>query len=91
MPIADTRAMVKAALDGGLSQVEYEEDPYFGLQGPKHCPDVDPKLLQPKATWDDPDAYDRKAAEVANAFASNFDKIKAEDTSNLAAVGPRGR
>ncbi len=91
MPIADTRAMVKAALDGRLSQVEYEEDPYFGLQVPKNCPDVDPKLLQPKATWDDPDAYDRKAAELANAFASNFDKIKSEDTSNLAAVGPRGR
>ena len=51
MPIKDTRAMVKAALDGRLSQVEFEEDSVFGLQIPKTCPDIDQSLLRPRSTW----------------------------------------
>ena len=88
MPIGDTRAMVKAALDGRLSQVEYEKDRHFGLQVPKTCPDVDPVLLRPRATWDDTEAYDRTAAELAQAFADNFEQFASGATSGLAAVGP---
>jgi phosphoenolpyruvate carboxykinase (ATP) len=89
MPIRDTRAMVKAALDGSLSKVEYEEDPRFGLQVPKTCPDIDPGLLRPRSTWDDTDAYDRKAAELARAFADNFQQFASGAASGLEAVGPR--
>ena len=88
MPIRDTRAMVKAALDGRLSQVEYEKDRHFGLQVPKTCPDVDPVLLRPRATWDDTEAYDRTAAELAQAFADNFEQFASGAASGLAAVGP---
>ena len=83
------RAMVKAALDGSLSKVEYEEDPRFGLQVPKTCPDIDPGLLRPRSTWDDTDAYDRKAAELARAFADNFQQFASGAASGLEAVGPR--
>ena len=81
----------RLALMQAIHEGRPRREPSGGSGAGEPGPDVDPKLLQPKATWEDPDAYDRKAAELANAFASNFDKIKSEDTSNLAAVGPRGR
>ncbi len=89
MPIRDTRAMVKAALDGQLSAVEFEEEPHFGLQVPKTCPDVDQSLLRPRSTWDDTDAYDRKAAELAQAFVDNFKQFSSGAAAGLERVGPR--
>ena len=81
--------MVKAALDGRLSQVEFEEDPVFGLQIPKSCPDIDQSLLRPRLTWDDTDAYDRTAAELARSFADNFKQYASGAAAGLEAVGPR--
>lgn len=72
MNLAYTRAMVKAALDGDLDAVEYEEDPIFRLAVPKSCPDVPSSVLNPRTTWKDPAAYDVKAKELANRFAENF-------------------
>ena len=40
MNIAHTRAMVRAALDGGLDDVPTRIDPNFGLEVPTSCPDV---------------------------------------------------
>jgi len=88
MPIAATRALLRAALDGDLDGVEYRTDEVFGFEVPVAVPEVDSKLLDPRSTWADPDAYDRKAAELAGMFRSNFEKFTA-DGSTLAAAGPR--
>jgi len=72
MSIKHTRAMLHAALDGGLDDVEYREDPYFGLQIPTSCPDVPDEVLDPKSTWADKDAYDAKAKHLAKAFHEAF-------------------
>jgi phosphoenolpyruvate carboxykinase (ATP) len=72
MPIMQTRAMVNAVLDGTLRDVETREDPVFGLHVPVSCPGVDAELLTPRATWADPDAYDKTARELAAAFHKNF-------------------
>ncbi|MEO0471624.1 MAG: phosphoenolpyruvate carboxykinase (ATP), partial [Bacteroidota bacterium] len=45
-----TRAMVKAAIEGGLDKVEYQEHPIFGLNMPKTCPDVPNAILNPRDT-----------------------------------------
>ena len=72
MPLAATRALLHAALDGKLEQVETTTDPAFGLRLPKACPGVDPALLDPRVAWADRAAYDRTAQEVAARFARNF-------------------
>ncbi len=72
MPIMQTRAMVNAVLDGTLRDVETREDPVFGLHVPISCPGVDAELLTPRATWADPDAYDKTARDLAAAFHKNF-------------------
>ena len=61
MPIAATRALLHAALSGELDGVEYRTDAVFGFEVPVEVPGVDSKLLDPRSTWSDPEAYDAKA------------------------------
>ncbi|MDX6510703.1 MAG: phosphoenolpyruvate carboxykinase [Gaiellaceae bacterium] len=89
MPIAATRALLRAALDGELDAVEFREDPVFGLRVPVEVPDVDAKLLDPRSTWADPDAYDRKARELARMFRDNFEQFAEVAGEKITAAGPR--
>src|SRR5450759_1773558 len=50
MNINHTRAMVRAALNGALDDVEMVEDPRFGFGVPVTCPDVPAEFLQPRNT-----------------------------------------
>jgi len=87
MPIAATRALLSAALDGSLTDVEYRTDPVFGFEVPREVPGVDSGLLDPRSTWRDPEAYDRKAAELAAMFRENFAKLGDVDP-DIVAAGP---
>jgi phosphoenolpyruvate carboxykinase (ATP) len=75
MKLEYTRAMVQAALEGELDHVETVKDEIFGLEIPLHVPGVPDEVLQPAKTWDDPEAYVRKAKELAQAFKDNFNKF----------------
>jgi len=88
MPIAATRAMLHAALEGGLDGAEFRIDPTFGFAVPVAVPGVDPALLDPRSTWRDSAAYDAKAAELAAMFRENFQRFAGEAPS-LADAGPR--
>ncbi|WP_291575078.1 phosphoenolpyruvate carboxykinase (ATP) [Clostridium sp. UBA4548] len=70
-----TRAMVKAALEGNLKDVEYEIDEIFNLYVPKSVPNVPQEILNPKNTWTDKEKYDFKARELAKQFHKNFQKF----------------
>ena len=69
-----TRAMVRAALNGELEGVDYEEDRTFHLLVPQSCPGVPAEILNPKNTWADKGEYARRAAKLAAEFAAHFDK-----------------
>ena len=68
MSLTHTRALLKAALTGQLSDVPFAPDPAFGLAVPTRCPGVPDTVLQPRAAWADPAAYDRSAAALAERF-----------------------
>ena len=72
MPIRATRALLTAALDGSLAKVEFRKDPNFGFEVPVEVPGVDATLLNPRATWADPAAYDAQAQKLVGMFAENF-------------------
>ncbi len=72
MKLPLTRAMVKAALNGSLKNIETKKDPVFGVAIPVSCPGVPAEILQPKNTWKDSAAYDKKAKELQNMFEKNF-------------------
>lgn len=75
MKLAYTRAMVQAALEGELTNVETAKDEIFGLNIPLHVPGVPDEVLQPSKTWADPEAYKAKATELANKFYENIQKF----------------
>jgi phosphoenolpyruvate carboxykinase (ATP) len=72
MNINHTRTMVRAALNGELDGVAYRRDPVFGVEVPTKVPGVPSGILDPRATWADPTAYDAQAAKLARMFADNF-------------------
>jgi phosphoenolpyruvate carboxykinase (ATP) len=84
-----TRAMVNAALYGLLDEVEYIEDPVFGLSVPASCPGVPDEVLVPRNTWSDPGAYDEQAQKLAGMFVENFREFESQVTDEIRASGPR--
>ncbi|WP_135500954.1 phosphoenolpyruvate carboxykinase [Roseovarius aestuariivivens] len=74
MPIKATRALLTAALDGSLNEVEFRKDPNFGFDVPVDVPDVPEVLLDPRRTWESGDAYDAQAAKLVKMFADNFEQ-----------------
>jgi phosphoenolpyruvate carboxykinase (ATP) len=74
MDINLTRNLVNAALTGLLKNVEYAKDKVFHLLVPKSCPNVSADILNPKNTWSDKDAYDKRAKKLATEFSAHFDK-----------------
>jgi phosphoenolpyruvate carboxykinase (ATP) len=73
MSIRHTRALLRAALDGSLARVEYETDPFFGLQIPKAVPGIPTEVLNPRNTWADKAGYDRTAQNLVGLFEKNFE------------------
>ena len=74
MPIAATRALLSAALDGTLAEGSFRKDPFFGFDVPVAVEGVDPQLLDPRRSWADPAAYDAAARRLVAMFADNFAK-----------------
>ena len=86
--LTNTRAIIDAILTGALSGVDYETDPIFGLQIPKTCPDVPTRILNPKNTWADPSAYDRRAKHLSELFRTNFKQFEEGAGKEVAKAGP---
>lgn len=70
-----TRRMVKAALIDEFKDIEFETEEFFGLSIPKSCPDIPDDILSPINTWEDKDAYRKKAKELAEQFDLQIKKI----------------
>ena len=88
MKLRYTRSMITAALNGQLDTVNYALEPYFGLQVPQSCPNVPDEVLNPRDTWEDKDAYDEKAKELASNFRKNFTKFEEFSNNEIIAGGP---
>ena len=90
MKISQTRAMIRAALEGKLDSVAYETDPIFNLEVPQSCPDVPSDVLKPRTTWKDQQAYDEQAHKLARMFVDNFKTFETEAAGDIKAAGPKG-
>jgi phosphoenolpyruvate carboxykinase (ATP) len=89
MPIKVTRALLAAALDGTLINVQMRIDPFFGFAVPVAVPGVDTRILDPRATWPDASAYDMQAAKLVGLFRKNFEKFEAHVGADVAASAPK--
>jgi phosphoenolpyruvate carboxykinase (ATP) len=64
--------LLSAALNGTLNSVEFRKDHNFGFDVPVSVEGVDDALLDPRATWADPKAYDLQARKLVEMFSENF-------------------
>lgn len=83
-----SRAMVSAALDGSLEDVEYGRDEIFNMSVPRSCPGVPDEILDPRNTWEDKDAYEKQARRLAGKFQNNFAKFS-DIPQDITDAGPR--
>ncbi len=87
--IRHTRALLTAALNGDLLDVDYYADPIFGFQVPKSCPNVPEDVLYPAEAWPSQDEYWHKYRQLATRFVDNFKKFAPECPPEVRAAGPK--
>jgi phosphoenolpyruvate carboxykinase (ATP) len=89
MKLGYTRAMITAALNGKLDNVQFDTHPVFGLQMPTTCPEVPTEILNPRNTWSDKNSYDTKANDLANKFVKNFEQYADGASEEILAAAPK--
>src|SRR3990172_4470386 len=89
MPIAYTRAIIRAILSGHLPDVPGRKDPIFGLHIPRTCKGVPSEILWPSRTWKSAAEYEAKAKELAERFEKNFEAFSSTVSQEVCASGPR--
>lgn len=84
-----TRTMLNAVLDGLLDDVEYTQDPVFGFQVPKTCPDIPDNVLDPASSWPSREAYMKRYRSLASRFIDNFKKFEDQASPQVRDAGPK--
>ena len=51
--------------------------------------ETNPKILNPRDTWDNPDEYDAQAKKLIQMFIKNFEKFKENVDNNIKSSGPK--
>ena len=87
--IRHTRALLNAALSGGLDQVPYRKDPVFGFDVPMSCEGVPDEILEPANTWGNREEYFRKYDALAARFIENFKVLASGCPAGVVKAGPR--
>ncbi|MDO9295251.1 phosphoenolpyruvate carboxykinase, partial [Bradyrhizobium sp.] len=88
MPIKVTRALLTAALDGSLRNVEFRTDKYFGFAVPTALPGVPSEILDPVNTWKDKAEFNKTACALVGMFQKNFAKFEAQVDADVRAAAP---
>ncbi|MEN7551191.1 phosphoenolpyruvate carboxykinase (ATP) [Rapidithrix thailandica] len=86
-----TRALITAALEGKLDNVEYKKHDVFGVAMPTTCPEVPAEILDPIQTWQDKNAYYEKANLLANSFNKNFTKFSEYANEEMLDGAPKAK
>ena len=87
--IHHTRALLNAALDGSLNEVEYRKDRLFGFEVPRSCPEVPADVLVPETTWGDEQEYWKRYDGLAARFIENFKLYASGCPEEVAKAGPK--
>ena len=88
--IKDTRAIIDAILDGSIEKSETLVIPIFNFKVPTALHDVNSAILDPRASYQNKDEWNKKATNLAQLFISNFEQytVTAEG-ERLVQAGPK--
>ena len=88
--IRDTRGIIDAILDGSIEKAPTKTIPYFDFVVPTELPGVDPKILDPRDTYECACQWEEKAKDLAARFIKNFSKFTGNEVGKaLVAAGPK--
>ncbi len=88
--IKDTRKIIDAILDGSIDKAATKIIPVFNLKVPVALHDVDPKILDPRDTYEDPMEWYKKAHLLGELFVKNFVQYTDnEQGKRLVKAGPQ--
>ncbi|MCI1682221.1 MAG: phosphoenolpyruvate carboxykinase (ATP) [Bacteroides sp.] len=88
--IKDTRGIIDAILDGSIDKAPTKTIPYFDFVVPTALPGVDPKILDPRDTYECACKWEDKAKDLAARFIKNFAKFEGNKAGKaLVAAGPK--
>ena len=88
--IKDTRGIIDAILDGSINTAPTKTIPYFNFVVPTELPGVDPKILDPRDTYECACQWEEKAKDLAGRFIKNFAKFTGNEAGKaLVAAGPK--
>lgn len=84
-----TRAMVTAALNDAFKDTEFRHSDIFNLDFPVECEGVPSDILDPRNTWEDKEAYDEQARQLAEMFVNNFSRKYPDMDEEIVKAGPQ--
>ena len=88
--IKDTRGIIDAILDGSIDKAPTKVIPFFDFVVPTELPNVDPKILDPRDTYECACKWEEKAKDLAGRFIKNFAKFTGNEAGKaLVAAGPK--
>ncbi|MEM1244118.1 MAG: phosphoenolpyruvate carboxykinase [Pseudomonadota bacterium] len=79
-PIATTRTVVHAILNGAIKAASFKTLPTFNLSVPEQLAGVATELLDPQQTWQDKSAFAAKLQELADKFVKNFKRFEVSES-----------
>ncbi len=85
-PIPVTRAIVAAAQNGELLNIEKEHLDILNLDIPVAIPGVEQHFVNPRKAWGDDNAYDEAARKLAKLFQDNIRRF--DVSAEIVAAGP---
>jgi phosphoenolpyruvate carboxykinase (ATP) len=88
MKLSVTRALIDAIHGDALQQAPTRRDPIFGFEVITSAPGVPEGILIPRDTWQNPRAYDEKAARLAGLFIENFKRFSEHVAPEVREAGP---
>jgi phosphoenolpyruvate carboxykinase (ATP) len=89
MKLSFTRAMITAAMQDQLNNVEYVNHPVFGFAVPQSVPNVPSEVLNPRDTWANKEEYDATANKLAKAFLTSFEAYQSYANDEIMAGAPK--
>ena len=88
--IRDTRGIIDDILNGDIDKAPTKILPIFDFKIPTELPGVDPKILDPRDTYANPEEWTEKARKLAGMFIDNFKKFENNEAGKkLVAAGPK--